>query len=167
MKKLNHYQKDIAFIIILMALQLVFGYFYPFTNPNGESIRVTRTFIFLRFEFLQSGESLIYIPFVAIFFLILLVVLLVQKQRRYALIYGYAVVLVAKAYYLIDLYNLSGTYTNLQVNGFLSKQIIYQQEVIAQDISFYVLLGLLVVKIGIYIHDYMMHKEIIKPQQNH
>ena len=167
MKRLNHYQKDIAFIILLMVLQFVFSLFYPFNNPSGETIRVSRTLIFLNFEFLESGASILYIPFVAIIFLFLLVILLIQKQRRYALIYGYAVVLVAKAYYLTELYTLSGTYTDLQVNGLLSKQVIYQQEVLAQDISLYVLIGLLVVKIGIYVHDYMMHKEIIKPQEMH
>ena len=165
MKKLNHYQKDIAFILFLMVLQLVFGIFYPFSNPDGETIEVSRTIFFLRFDFIESGESLVYIPFLAVIFTVLLFVLLFQKRRRYALIYGYAVVLVAKAYYLTELYTLNGTYNNLTVDGFLSKRVVSEQVVLAQDISFYILLGLLVVKVGIYLHDYLMHKEVIKPQQ--
>ena len=167
MKRLNHYQKDIAFIIILIFLQFVFSLFYPFNNPNNETIEVSRTFIFLRFDFLESGESITYIPFLAIIFMVLLVLLLIQKRRRFALIYGYAVVLVAKAYYLNELYSLSGQYTDLTVDGFLSKRVVSEQTVLAQDISLYVLLALLVVKTGIYLHDYMMHKEIIKPQKMH
>ena len=164
MKKLNHYQKDIGFILGLMALQLVFSAFYPFNNPNVEPIKVSRQFIFIRFEFLTSQESVLYIPFLMIIFGFLLIALLLQKKKRFALIYGYALVLVAKAYYLTELYALEGRYEELHVTGFLSKRVVDNSEVLAQDLSLYILIGLLVIKIGIYVHDMLLHKEIIKPQ---
>ena len=160
MRKLNHYQKDIIFILVLIGLQLVFTYFYPFRNPEVDTaVEVTRNFILVDFTFITTGETTTYIPILTGIYALLLIYLLVQKKRRFALIYGFAVVLVAKAYYLSELFALDGVYPDLTGNGFLSKQIVSNAEVLAQDVTLYLLGVLLFVKIAIYVHDYFMAKK--------
>ncbi len=160
MKRFNHYQKDILFILLLIALQMGFSIFTPFVNPDNDSpVEVSRSFIMLRFDIVNTGESFIYIPFLSMIFAGLLVMLLVQKRRRFALIYGFALVLVTKAYYLVELYALDGRYETLMTSGVFAKQIRSQGELLAQDVSIYVLLVLLGVKVGIYIHDMVLTKK--------
>ncbi len=163
MKRLNHYQKDILFLLIVIGAQMFFSLFYPFRNPAAEtSIHVHQRFIFLEFEFVNLNESTLYIPFIAIFFVISLIFLLIQKRKRYALIYGFALALVAKAYYLTELFALSGnTYSDLSINGTFSQRIVSGGEVLAHDITMYILVILIVIKTGIYVHDYYMKKRSI------
>ncbi len=164
MKKLNHYQTDILFVVLVIVFQLAFTYFYPFRNPEtATDIAVNQRFLFLEFEFINQNTTTLYIPFLAIIYAVLLVFLLIQKNRRFALIYGFAIALVAKVSYLTDLYALSGqTYTNLRVNGFLSQRITDNDTVLAQNITVYVLLVLLFIKVAIYAHDAYMRRRIKK-----
>lgn len=162
MIKLNHYQKDILIVIVIMVLQLFFTIFYPFRNPDAATdIVVTTRFIALEFEFVALGTSSLYLPLLAGIYGVILVLMLIQKHRRWALIYGFGLALVAKASYMGDLYALSGqTYTDLHVDGFLSQRLIADGEVLAQNITVYVLAVLLVVKIAIYVHDAIMRRKV-------
>ncbi len=162
MIKLNHYQKDILIVIIIVALQLFFTVFYPFRNPEvATDIVVNTRFIALEFEFVSQGSTSLYLPVLALIYGVILVLLLIQKHRSWALIYGFGIALVAKASYMSDLYALSGqTYTNLRVDGFLSQRVIDNGEVLAQNITVYVLAVLLFVKIAIYVHDAIMRRKV-------
>ncbi|TVP95193.1 MAG: hypothetical protein EA374_04520 [Acholeplasmatales bacterium] len=164
MKRFNHYQKDILFILLLIGLQTVFSIFSPFMNPDQNSpVEVSRSFIALRFEIINTGDTFMYVPFLSMIFAGLLVMLLMQKRRRFALIYGFALVLVTKAYYLVELYALDGRYDVLVASGIFGKRILSNGMVLAQDVSFYVLLALLVVKVSIYVHDMVMAKKARTP----
>ncbi|MFW5838871.1 MAG: hypothetical protein ACOCU1_02910 [Bacillota bacterium] len=161
MKRLNHYQKDILFLVIIILLQVIFSLIYPFQNPEATSrVAVSTRLIFLEFSFIDINESTMYIPILATIYALSLIFLLLQKNRRFALIYGFAIALVAKAYYLTELYSLSNnTYTNMRVNGFLSQKVLDGDTLLAQDVSLYVLGILFIIKVGIYLHDsYMKHK---------
>ncbi len=162
MIKLNHYQKDIIIVLFIMALQLFFTIFYPFRNPDVASdITVSTRFIALEFEFVATGTTSLYLPILAGLYGIILVWMFLQKHRRWALIYGFGIALVAKASYMSDLYALSGnTYENLRVDGFLSQRIVSNSEVLTQNITVYVLAVLLVVKIAIYVHDAIMRRKV-------
>lgn len=170
MKKLNHYQKDIAFLVLLIVLQIAFSSFYPFRNPASETaIEVTQSFLLIRFNFVDLNTTQIYFPTLTVIYSLLLVYLVLQKRKRFALIYGFGVVLVAKVYYVMELYALEGVYNNLTTNGFLSKRVLHDGEIVAQDITLYLLGFLLLVKVFIYFHDYYMVKKAssttdIKPQ---
>ena len=163
MKKLNHYQKDIIFLVMLIILQLGFAWFFPFRNPeNVNNVEVTRTFFILRFEFLDANVSMLYIPFLPILFAILLIILLLMKHRRWALIYGFGVVLVAKAYYLVELFALEGSHETLVAEGVLTREILVNGSTAAQDFALPILGVLLVIKIGIYAHDSFMYSKAKK-----
>ncbi len=168
MRKLNHYQTDILFVILVIVFQWIFTYFYPFRNPEAETdIAVNQRFIFLEFEFVDLNTTTLYVPIVAIIYAVLLLVLILQKKRRLALIYGFGIALVAKVSFLTDLYALSGqTYTDLSVSGFLSQRIVDNDTVLAQNITFYVLLVLLVIKIGIYVHDTVIRMRLKQNSNN-
>ena len=141
-----------------------FSIFTPFVNPDNNSpVEVSRSFIALRFEIVNTGDTFIYVPFLSMIFAGLLIMLLLQKRRRFALIYGFALVLVTKAYYLVELYALDGRYDTLMTSGVFAKQIRSQGDLLAQDVSIYVLLVLLGVKIGIYVHDMVMTKKARNP----
>lgn len=161
MKKLNHYQKDLAFLILLIGLQIVFSGFNPFRLPEAVStVSITRDFIFVRFEFVEANVIQTYFPYLTVIYAGLLVYLLLQRQKRFALIYGFAVVLVAKLYYLNELYALNGTFTTIEKRGYFLKQILVDGEIVAQDVTLSLLLVLTGIKVLIYVHDYyMVHKE--------
>ncbi|MFH5881487.1 hypothetical protein [Liberiplasma polymorphum] len=165
MKKLNHYQKDIAFLVLLIVLQLAFSSFYPFRNPEtATAIEVSRSFLLMRFHFVDLNITQIYFPTLTVIYSLLLIYLVLQKSKQFALIYGFAVVLVAKVYYVTELFALEGIYTNLETTGFLSKQVMHEGQIVAQDITLYLLFFLLVIKILIYVHDfYMFKKSEVKP----
>ena len=165
MKRLNHYQKDIAFLVLLIVLQLVFSSFYPFRNPEtATAIEVSRSFLVVRFHFVDLNTTQIYFPTLTIIYSALLVYLVLQKYKRFALIYGFAIVLVAKVYYVLELFALEGTYNNLTTSGFLSKKVLLDGEIVAQDITMYLLIFLFIIKVLIYIHDiYMVKKSQAKP----
>ena len=162
MKRLNHYQTDILFVFVIMVLQLAFTIIYPFRNP-GEivDIAVSTRFVGLEFEFVNLAQTSFYLPILAVIYVVFLMALLIQKRRRYALIYGFGIALVAKASYITQLYGLAGnTYQNMRVDGFLSQRVVANGEIIAQNITFYVLAVLLVVKIAIYVHDMVMKRRL-------
>ena len=151
-------------MLLLIALQMGFSVFSPFINPDESSpVEVSRSFIALRFEIINTGDTFLYVPFLSIIFAGLLIMLLLQKRRRFALIYGFALVLVTKAYYLVELYALEGLYDELVTSGVFAKRILTNGEMLAQDVSIYVLLALLGIKIGIYIHDMIMAKKARTP----
>ena len=167
MIKLNHYQKDILIVFIIMVLQLFFTMFYPFQNPDAATdVAVTTRFIALEFDFVALGTTALYLPVLAGIYGVILILLLFQKHRRWALIYGFGIALVAKASYMGQLYALSGeTYTNLYVDGFISQRVVANGEVLAQNITVYVLAVLLLVKIAIYVHDAIMRRKVRKTNE--
>jgi predicted neutral ceramidase superfamily lipid hydrolase len=121
---------------------------------------VSRDFIFVRFEFIEASVTQTYFPYLTVIYAILLVYLLLQKQKRYALIYGFAVVLVAKLYYLNELYALNGTFTSISKSGYFLKQIMVEDSIVAQDVTLTLLIVLTGIKIMIYVHDYyIMNKK--------
>ncbi len=162
MFKLNHYQKDILFILLLIALQLVFSIFFPFRNPDAESgvVEVSRRFMLVEFNFIEHDVSALYFPVLTIIFALLLIFLLIQKHRRFALIYGVAIVLVAKAYFLNGLYALHHTYDNLYTEGLMQRKILSGDDVLAYDISLSLLCLLLLIKVVIYAHDTYMKRRV-------
>ncbi len=163
MKKLNHYQKDIIFLVMLIVLQLAFATFFPFRNPdNVNNVDVDRMFLMVRFEFLDANVTMTYLPILPIVFAILLLILLLMKYRRWALIYGFAVVLVAKAYYIGELFALEGTHDSLVAEGLLVRTVLVNGDVAAQDFALPILAVLLVIKIGIYVHDTVMYNKAKK-----
>lgn len=160
MKKLNHYQKDIAFLILLIVLQIVFSGFNPFRVPETAStVSIARDFIFVRFEFIEATVTQTYFPYLTVIYAALLIYLLLEKHKRFALIYGFAVVLVAKLYYLNELYALNGTFNTIEKTGYFLKQISVDGNVVAQDVTLSLLLVLTGIKVLIYVHDYYITKK--------
>ncbi|MFW5864806.1 MAG: hypothetical protein ACOCUE_01975 [Candidatus Izemoplasmataceae bacterium] len=169
MKKLNHYQKDIAFLVLLIVLQVVFSGYNPFRLPEAaSSVNISSDFLLIRFDFIDIGQTQTYFPYLTLIYAALLIYLMLQKQRRFALIYGFAVVLVAKLYYLNELYSINGTYTTIEKRGYFLKQIIIDGEIVAQDVTLSLLLILTGIKIMIYIHDfYIVNKKVKEPIKKH
>ena len=161
MKSLKRHQRDILLIGLLIALQIVFTVFFPIRSHDTSfnQAEITRQFLWLNIEIPHYSMSTFYFPFLGVIYTAILAFLLIEKDKHLALIYGMALVLFAQLSFVYQLYNLTGTYTNIYSTGIwinsinhANAQLAYATEIetLAQDITLVVLTGLLAVKLAFY-----------------
>lgn len=153
MTKWNAFQKDLLIVTLLALLHLLFTVIFPLRGIEGSGdVLITRQYAMYQFEFLQSGETIRYIPVLTGFYVLLLVGLILKKPRSQTLIYGLGLVLVTKFSFLSQLSNLEGTVSDLETSGWLSLTLRASDRVVAQDLAGYVLLALFLIKFMIVTH---------------
>ena len=150
----NQYRFDIVFVSILILLQVIFTYFFPIQfNETVRDVTVSQNLVLLTFT-RSSGETFIYIPMALMIFSLALIYLIIFKREKQTLIYGFGLVLVVKAHFVIGVFNLVGKELNqLTTANFISLKVIGDYEVYAQDLSFYILLILAAIKIALAVYE--------------
>ncbi len=168
MKVKHYYVKDMLWIVGLIVLQLLFTTFAPVRPADAlSSVTVERSFISLTFQFETFSRT--FYPLLTIIFVGVLVKLIFSKPRRLTLIYGLGLVLVGHISYMTQLYQLAGSTVNLSATQFLSRQLIVDQAVFAQDATTYILFVLLAVKTIVIVYEKVHHHQMtlrIKTQKN-
>ncbi len=164
MKKLNMFQKDLLILASLFAVHMVFTLAFPLTSAGvfSEAEVPSRWFV-MHFENLSTGESYTYYPVLFALYILFLAYLVLKKDKSLTLIYGFGLVLLAKFNFLSQLTDLQGLQENLHVEGVLMKSVYVDGQPVAQDVSAYVLLILILIKAAIVIYQSVTKRIQTKP----
>ncbi len=152
MKKLNMFQRYALVLLGLLLLHVGFTLAFPLRAiDDGATITFSREFI--RYTFTSGGESFTYVPVLTLIYGALLGGLLLKKQKPYTLIYGIALMLMTKVNFLMELSALEGTQHEVSVSGNLATSVSVGGTNVAQDITIYIIVVLLLIKISIISYD--------------
>jgi len=153
MTKLNAFHKDLIVLFALLILQLLFTALFPL---NGEStastVEISRNIVAIDIEYVGQDRSFTYFPVMTLIFVFTLLLALLKKEKPLTLIYGVGLLILSKFTFLSQFYQLEGTQGNFAVEGFLARRIVVDGSTVAQDISFFILLVLIIIKLSIVIY---------------
>ncbi|MFP4078579.1 MAG: hypothetical protein ACOCU5_03235 [Bacillota bacterium] len=168
MARWNTFQKDLLIITLLAVLHLLFTAIFPLRGMDaGGDVLVTREFFLYRFEFLDTGETVTYLPVLTGVYVLFLIALILKKPRSQALIYGLGLVLVTKFSFLSELSALEGrALSDLETTGFISMTLRASGEIVAQDLAGYLLLALFLIKAIIVSHTIYMKRKKSRMKQD-
>ncbi len=152
MSKLNMFQKDLIVLVSLLVFQMAFTFFTLRTTGSFENVEVSRTFLRLHFESAQGGFS--FTPWLSIFYGLVLIALLLKKEKRLTIVYGLGLMILVQFNFLRTLYGLENQVVNhLSIHGRLSKEVMIDQSTVAHDISLYILLVMVLIKTMIVLYN--------------
>ena len=148
MPKLNSFQKGALILLAFMFLQVIFTFIFPFRAiPEGETVEISRNV--LVFTATTAETSHTYVPVLTVLFVLVLLALLAKKEKPLTLIYGLGLMLLTKVNFLTQLNQLSGSQENFSAGGFLTTRIYAEGALAAQDITFFVIAVLFLIKAAI------------------
>gem|GEM_PF-4783081 len=161
MLKNNPQFRDVLIVGLLIVLQIVFTLYFPVRShlTSFNDATITREFLWLVIDIPRYDFSTFYFPFLSVFYTLVLVKLLMEKEKHLALIYGLALVLFVQLSFVVQLFSLEGSYSNIYSKGVFvnsienaDAQLAYANniDVLAQDVTLIVLLVLLGIKIGVW-----------------
>ncbi len=152
MTKLNAFYKELIVLLLLLGVQLFFSLFLHLSTGSFYDVEVSRSFITLEFQSTQS--SFTYTPWLTGIYVIAIAGLLLMKEKPLATIYGLLLIMLVQFNYLRSIYALENqTISHLVLEGRLSQEIFIDQSRMAQDLSLYVLLVMIVIKIAIVVYE--------------
>ncbi len=159
MPKLNSFHRDALVLTGLMFFQILFGFLFPLHSiTNGSTVEISRNIITFTVE--TPENTITYIPFLTLIYAGVLIALLFKKEKPFTLIYGIGLMLLTKVNFLNELNQLTGTQENLTTDGFFSTRVLVDGSLVAQDITFFVLLVLILIKVSIIIYQiYRKHAQ--------
>ena len=162
MSKLNQFHKDLMILMTLLLLQVVFSLLFPLTNHTASSIEVTRNFLTLTIE--SGGQTHTYLPILPALYMMIMLVMLLRKNKPLTVIYGIGLMLLTKVNFISQLYQLEGQVNNVSFGNFWLKTVRVDGAVQAQDITIYVIIVLILIKTGIIVYQkinkYLEHRRI-------
>lgn len=152
----------------LLLLQVVFSLLFPLTNHTASSIEVTRNMFILTIE--SGGQTYTYLPILPAVYIVVMLVMLLRKNKPLTVIYGIGLMLLTKFTFLSQLYQLEGQVSQVSFGNFWLKTIKVDGVVHTQDITIYVIVVLVLIKAGIVVYQKinkcLAHRRIDqKPQQ--
>ena len=169
MPKLNSFQRDALVLIGLLFLQVIFSYQFPFHQlDSNANVTIQREFI--TFSATTGETTVTYIPVLSIIYTAVLIGLLFLKNKPLTLIYGIGLMLLTKFNFLNELNQLTGQSQSLTTEGIFATRILSGGEVVASDITFYVLIVLILIKFSIIgyhaVIKRMQHKNHVVKEKN-
>ncbi len=169
MPKMNSFQRDALVLIGLLFLQVIFAFNFPLHQlSDGATATIQRDFI--TFSATAGDTTITYVPILTIIYSLVLVGLLFFKNKPLTLIYGIGLMLLTKFNFLNELNQMSGQTQNVRTDGLFTTRVLVDGEVVASDITFYVLIVLILIKFSIIGHQAflkrMNHKKQIMNEKN-
>ena len=151
MRRLNSFQKDLLVLIGLFFVHTLLCVLSPLRSfgPIEQADISRRLLLVLSFEDVATGETVEYVPVLAIVYGLVLLYFLAKKARPLTLIYGLALVLLARVNFLSQLFQLRGTQEDFRIEGVFSPQAYVEGEAVAHDVSAFVLGVLLLIQLSI------------------
>jgi len=153
MSKLNAFHKDLLILFFLLVVQLLISLFFPLTNQTVSTLNITANLPYLNIE--ADGETYRYLPILPVLYAFLIVGLLMKKEKPLTLIYGIGLMLVAKINFITQMLQLEGTNSNVYFGNLLTKTVTIDSRVVAQDLTIYIILILIVIKGAIVIYQFI------------